>query len=546
MVKIVQHVDIISRKQLSFVCKSWRSVALRRDIQGAPELPWLVHPHSPSSNYLSFSRLSDGKLLNLRLPQGGCRFYGSSKSWLIMVKEQGLMNSEIFLLNPISGIQHKLPSFHEFVGISGCDHEADSFFDRIDLSSAEASECVVAAVFKSALGLCKLGDKSWTVFKQVIEDHEDDYFVDLLFSCGTLYALVNSNDIDRDGVVVARSLNFGDHVVELKLVFNNEEHLWNNIESYMGFHRDFTILVNVSLSSYLLEAKNEVLLVHQIHDKKIMEYYEDDECIPIMKLIIFLITFISYIGFLLLGLDTFSPTLADAPSYSYAYLSMLLLSSCPFLLLVFSFFDEDDEGDDDGNNNNEETDDDEVEGSEDGGVGSEEDNEDDGENDEEVNDNNEERGEDNVDGSEDGGEGLEDNDDAEGNNNNEDEHEDGVEGNGHEELDQEQNMYYRTSGFRVYKIGSDDNNFLRVQSLEDQILLLADQGSSLSLSASDFEGLDGNCIYFASNRIHRLHPSETLKRNIFRDISVFYLDGEEMERSFTSFDMPIRLFTPSV
>ncbi|KAK9927546.1 hypothetical protein M0R45_024727 [Rubus argutus] len=522
MVKIAQHLDIISRKHLSFVCKSWRAVALRRDIQGAPQLPWLVHPHSPSSNYLSFTRLSDGKLHNLRLPQGGCRFYGSSKSWLIMVMEQGLINSEMFLINPISAVQHKLPSFHEFVGISGCDHEADSFFDHIELSSADASECVVAAVFNSALGLCKLGDKTWTVFKQVIEDHGDE-----------------------DGVVVARSLNFGDHVVELKLVFNNEEHLWNNIESYTGYYRDFTILVNVSLRSYLLEAKNEVLLIHQILDEKIMEFDEDDECITIMKVIIFLITFISQTGFLLL--DIFSPALADGPSYSYAYVSLLWLCSCSFLLLVFPFSDEaneDDEGGDEGNNNNEERDDDEVEGSEDGGVGSEEDDED-GENDEEVNDNNEERGEDNVDGSEDGGEGLEDNDDAEGNNN-EEEHEDGVEGNGNEEHDQEPNMYFRTSAFRIYKIGSNNNNFLRVQSLEDQILLVADQGSSLSLTASDFEGLDGNCIYFASNRIHRLHPSETLKRNISRDISVFYLDGEEMERYLSSFDMPIRLFTPNV
>lgn len=75
-----------------------------------------------------------------------------------------------------------------------------------------------------------LETKAGQSFKQVIEDHEDEYFVDLLFSCGTLYALVNGNDIDRDGVVVARSLNFGDHVVELKLVFNNE--VW--LEVFLG------------------------------------------------------------------------------------------------------------------------------------------------------------------------------------------------------------------------------------------------------------------------------------------------------------------------
>ncbi|XP_024171620.1 BAG family molecular chaperone regulator 5, mitochondrial [Rosa chinensis] len=114
--------------------------ARRRDIRGAPQLPWLVHPHNPRSKI--FSSLTNGQVHKLRLPPGGWWFYGSSKGWLIMVKGKGL-NAEILVLNPISGAQHKVPSFHDESVV--IDHEADSFLENIELSSPNESECMVAA-----------------------------------------------------------------------------------------------------------------------------------------------------------------------------------------------------------------------------------------------------------------------------------------------------------------------------------------------------------------------------------------------------------------
>ncbi|KAL6211118.1 hypothetical protein ACLB2K_016346 [Fragaria x ananassa] len=60
------------------------------------------------------------------------------------------------------------------------------------------------------------------------------------------------------------------------------------------------------------------------------------------------------------------------------------------------------------------------------------------------------------------------------------------------------NVYLRTRCFTVYKLDPDNSKFRRVQDLGDQILFLAEDNSSLSLLASDFKDLRGNCIYFAT------------------------------------------------
>lgn len=102
----------------------------------------------------------------------------------------------------------------------------------------------------------------------------------------------------------------------------------------------------------------------------------------------------------------------------------------------------------------------------------------------------------------------------------------------------------RTKYFRVYKIDPDNNNFRRVQNLGDQILFLAEDNSSLSLLASDFKELRGNCIYFATRGCRFGNIPTT------REIGIFYLDSERIERSFPSLEMRrfsrLSWFTPSL
>ncbi|KAK9941672.1 hypothetical protein M0R45_007370 [Rubus argutus] len=112
--------------------------------------------------------------------------------------------------------------------------------------------------------------------------------------------------------------------------------------------------------------------------------------------------------------------------------------------------------------------------------------------------------------------------------------------------------YLRTSGFEVYKIiaSENNNNLLQVQNLGDQIIFVADGGSSFILRASDFKEMQGNSIYFASNGIHDVQGLDNLISHISRDIGVFYLDGEKIVRYFPSVNMSIQSqlnwFTPKL
>ncbi|CAL9022663.1 unnamed protein product [Prunus brigantina] len=138
-------------------------------------------------------------------------------------------------------------------------------------------------------------------------------------------------------------------------------------------------------------------------------------------------------------------------------------------------------------------------------------------------------------------------------------------GNHHQDDDEEHNMqeenddaleegntdyddheYFRTSGFEVYKIDPETGDFLREQSLGDQTLFLSLHGS-FSLRASDFIELDKNNIYFATNGIDPFHVHKPCTT---REIGIFCLDNERVERSFPSVQesMGSRMswFTPSL
>ncbi|XP_024171621.1 serine/threonine-protein phosphatase 4 regulatory subunit 2-like [Rosa chinensis] len=111
--------------------------------------------------------------------------------------------------------------------------------------------------------------------------------------------------------------------------------------------------------------------------------------------------------------------------------------------------------------------------------------------------------------------------------------------------DDEGNGDDEEGSFKIYKIGSEKDNLISIDNFGDQILILEDQGSLLSLSTSDFEELEGNCIYFGSdNGNDKLDPLDTLKPNIARDLDAFYLIDGAIEPSFPNLNMPIQLFTP--
>ncbi|KAH0977764.1 hypothetical protein GBA52_027483 [Prunus armeniaca] len=95
--------------------------------------------------------------------------------------------------------------------------------------------------------------------------------------------------------------------------------------------------------------------------------------------------------------------------------------------------------------------------------------------------------------------------------------------------------YFRTSGFKVYKIDPETGDFLQEQSLGDQTLFLSLHGF-FSLRASDLIELERNNIYFATigSAFTSRDPFNVRKPFTSREIGIFCLDNERVERSFPS------------
>ncbi|PRQ22834.1 putative F-box domain-containing protein [Rosa chinensis] len=281
MENILQRVNLGDRIRLRNSCKYWKSIVMRRDIPGAPhELPWLLLPQAPkcSNKCLSFASLTERKEVKLKLPKEvrGSWIYGSWKGWLIMVKEKGLQ-STMCLLNPISGALHKLPplrtipSFKKIVKTRQWKRfGASTFLWYVALltphdlnSSGHFTVAIIFEDFKGqkTLGLCKLEDLTWSLFR-VFDNKDRLELVDILFSRGILYALVDSQ---KDGLVAAtRVLNFADHGVKLKLIHDKQEHKNVRIDD---LNSDYPRVSNANYRSMLLEStSNEVLVIHQMVD----------------------------------------------------------------------------------------------------------------------------------------------------------------------------------------------------------------------------------------------------------------------------------------
>ncbi|KAM7518972.1 hypothetical protein LguiB_017934 [Lonicera macranthoides] len=171
METIVKRLEATDLVRMSCVCNSWRQIlVLHKDIWiTAPDIPWLLLSHAPDCQSLSFYSMSECRFYNMKLPkkaQGG-QICGYSKGWLAVVKGSNL-NPHMFLLNPISGEQIKLPSlttvnpyYSDFIVRRRAKHyNALNFVHRIEVFSGIGPFTVVSAIFGwSLLGFCKLGDK---------------------------------------------------------------------------------------------------------------------------------------------------------------------------------------------------------------------------------------------------------------------------------------------------------------------------------------------------------------------------------------------------
>ncbi|XP_007041631.2 PREDICTED: putative F-box protein At4g22660 [Theobroma cacao] len=275
---IFQRLLLVDRIHASLVCKQWSS-ALK---QSPPQPIWILLPpdnindNNDCKHMISFFDLGEGAIGKLNLPKSisGATLIGASKGWLALTK--GKKNSpQIFLLDPISGVQIPLPPLLTIRSTS----EDTNAIDKIEISSRDASQCVVAACFDEGriLALCRPKDKRWIIFEGlgVADDHR---YACILFCHGILYALITTEDDEVTFQFQTHSLKLaGDHDVILKLIpltmfeISSPIFLEDPLEEVDTFGKNWAAI------PYLVESNGDLLIVLKILDALITEDEDQDD-----------------------------------------------------------------------------------------------------------------------------------------------------------------------------------------------------------------------------------------------------------------------------
>ncbi|MBA0865966.1 hypothetical protein Goshw_016711 [Gossypium schwendimanii] len=280
---IFERLDLEDRIRFDLVCKQWRT-----NLKRTPQLLWLMLPYDPSSQYLSFFDMYEGKVRKLDLPrsaQGGW-FFGCSKGWLFLATGTNVDNLRIFLFDSISRAQIPLPplstisSFEEnFTARRSGWNPAACIISGVEVSSFDASQCIVATTFydnNKILALCKPQDDSWIIVEGLLPDGY--FYGNLSFFDGELYAciLCEDREINNNQApnIQTHFITLENHRVNLKLISSTPP------PTYLFFAAvdDKRILYHKDCSRwpYLVEANGQLLVVTKICDTISTWDYHDD------------------------------------------------------------------------------------------------------------------------------------------------------------------------------------------------------------------------------------------------------------------------------
>ncbi|KAJ4721035.1 F-box protein [Melia azedarach] len=297
LVKIIQQISLGDCVRVSLVCKSWSLDIKQNNFPNRVQAAWLMLPlDRVNTSLLRFYDLFEGRTYNFELPknlQGGwcC---GSSKGWLAIVYGSKF-NPKFSLYNPISGIQFPLPPLITLPSSQGfLDRMKQSinvaeFIKKVELSSVNAPNCIVAATFDvhRTLAVCKPGDKRWTAVLEEIREQDDDFASDILFYNGELHVLTSAKtafathtiklgDNDDDVIVKFIPDNF-------KIMFHKPGVVWypEDESGIFWITKDISIpkivwiAKDLSVKSYLIESDGELLIVHKTNNE-IKSFSVDD------------------------------------------------------------------------------------------------------------------------------------------------------------------------------------------------------------------------------------------------------------------------------
>ncbi|XVE48735.1 hypothetical protein DITRI_Ditri01bG0025900 [Diplodiscus trichospermus] len=305
---ILERLSLSDRIRMSIVCKYWGAIALQKHIRITSQIPWLTIPHSSNSTELSFYDMSEGKIQKLKLPKRlhGMVCCGSSKGWLFMAKDcpysllwHKLANychqviqatipwlghvlfqqwripeSDIFMFNPISGEVHHLPSlftipcYQQFLRNKGKSHSVSRFISKIELSSANVSECIVAGAFDDGdlatpimVAICRPGNNQWSTFTAKSNDKNFE-LIDFLFNKRTLYMISKVNHIET------YILELVGCEVNLKLIPSLHIEAEDVDLNYRLITDEFVLVSNTYSYFYFVEStRGEMLLIKRMYDQ---------------------------------------------------------------------------------------------------------------------------------------------------------------------------------------------------------------------------------------------------------------------------------------
>ncbi|KAJ4838982.1 hypothetical protein Tsubulata_017386 [Turnera subulata] len=317
---VANRLPLFDRIRFGSVCKDWQRVAKEKSNDAAPN-PWMMLPQERQSQmsffYLKQSRLSffnlcNGTVHNFKLPWPLQSAFccGSSKGWLIMAQEilqletdlSYLIRSDPFmqelkwwppailcryligklefwsdcfyinetrviLFNPASRVflplplASTIPCYRAFTRYIDPVYNTSCFFHKIELSSADTSNCVVAAlvngseVRRRVLAFSKPGDKRWSV---MLADREELEYADILYHKGTLCALtLKGNNQVEDHI-----LNLGETQVNVKLIPDLSRRKYYNPGPPEFLHgQEFLVRRDGHFHSYLVESAEGALLM---------------------------------------------------------------------------------------------------------------------------------------------------------------------------------------------------------------------------------------------------------------------------------------------
>ena len=194
------------------------------------------------------------------------------------------LESNIFLFNPISGEIHQLPSlftipcYQQFLDNRKQDN-VSSFFRRIELSSDNVSECIVAGAFECGyptrimVAICRPGNKQWSIFTSKSED-ENFEFIDFLFCRRTLYVIGTVDHYENYNLELAGC------EVNLKIIPSLPMEAEDVTLDIGLMTDDFVVFSKLSCNLYLVEStRKEMLLIKRFYDE-FRKHDEDGDIYP--------------------------------------------------------------------------------------------------------------------------------------------------------------------------------------------------------------------------------------------------------------------------